>query len=199
VQLNESDLAFLRRMLDANDGDLQVVGDELHIAARTASARGLVELTFGSQLRTARAIADLAHQATAVTVTGWNPDSGASFRSTKSGDNLGPGTGRTGASILRNSLGARSEHLAHFTPKAQNEADILAMAAFDNRARSFVRVECTAEGNPQVRVGAQVSLRNLSRRFDNTYTVVRTTHRFDTVRGYETDFVARCAYLGEAR
>src|SRR5688500_16205676 len=40
VQLNESDLAFLRRLLARYDGDMQVVGDELHVGPRSEVRRG---------------------------------------------------------------------------------------------------------------------------------------------------------------
>ena len=76
------------------------------------------------------------------------------------------------------------------------EARALADASFDRRARRFVSVEGLAEGNPALRVGTHVSLRGLSPRFDNTYYVVRASHRYDQTRGYETEFEAECAYLG---
>ena len=44
VQMNESDLAFLRRLLARHDGDVQVVGAELHVAPRSGVRRGTVEL-----------------------------------------------------------------------------------------------------------------------------------------------------------
>ena len=55
----------------------------------------------------------------------------------------------------------------------------------------------TAEGNPSIRVGTHVRLTGLSRRFNNTYYVTRCCHRFDLERGYETDFVAESAFLGQ--
>jgi phage protein D len=49
VQLNESDLAFLRRLLARYDGDLQVVGGELHVSPRKDVQRGTVELTLDAE------------------------------------------------------------------------------------------------------------------------------------------------------
>ena len=40
VQFNESDLAFLRRLLARPDADLQVFGDEIPVAARKDTSRG---------------------------------------------------------------------------------------------------------------------------------------------------------------
>ncbi len=45
-------------------------------------------------------------------------------------------------------------------------------------------------------MGTHDTLRGLGRRYDNTYYVVRTQHRYDLTRGYETDFEAECAFLG---
>jgi phage protein D len=74
-------------------------------------------------------------------------------------------------------------------------ARALADATFGRRARRLVVVEGTVEGNPALRVGTHLNLRGLSARFENTYYVVSTCHRYDKERGYETDFEAECAYL----
>jgi phage protein D len=198
VQLNESDLAFLRRLLACHDGELQVIGDELHVSPRRDVRRSTVELDLYSQLRRVRITADLAHQATEITVGGWDVSSGRRASGSSTGENLGPGSGRTGADLLRQAFGDRSEHLVEIAASSDAEARAIADAAFDRRARRFVCVDATAEGNPALRVGAHVTLRGTSPRFDNTYYVVRACHRYDRERGYETDFEAESAYLGDA-
>lgn len=196
VQLDETDLAFVRRLLAARDGDLQVVGEELHASPRGSVRRGAVELGLGSQLIRARVTADLAHQTTRVTVGGWDAAQGRRVAGTGTGANLGPGAGRRGADALRAVIDERHEHLRDVPATSDDEAQAIADAVFDRRARRFVRVDATCQGNPGLRVGTHVELRGLGPRFDNTYYVVRARHRFDLVRGYETDFEAECAYLG---
>ncbi|RMH34161.1 MAG: hypothetical protein D6690_11190 [Nitrospirae bacterium] len=196
VQLNESDLAFLRRILARYDGDVQVVGTELHVSPRGAVRRGQIELELHSQLRSARVLADLAHQVTAVTVTGWNALQGQRVIGRSQGAELGPGSGITGAQMMQRVSIERSEHLGHLAVATHREATALAHAAFDERARRFVRISGTAEGNPAVRVGTHVAVQGLGPRFDNTYYVVRAVHRYDVVRGYETVFEGECAYWG---
>ena len=72
----------------------------------------------------------------------------------------------------------------------------MAQAAFDRRARRFVRAHGLAEGNPRLRVGCSVRLMGISEQFDNTYQVVQAFHLFDQQAGYRTEFKAECAFLG---
>jgi phage protein D len=113
-----------------------------------------------------------------------------------SGTNLGPGSGREGKAVLEEALESRAEHIGHMAVGTDAEAQALAEAAFDLRARRFVRAEGTAEGNPQLRVGANLTLTGISPQFDNTYYVVRACHLYDLRQGYRTEFSAECAYLG---
>jgi phage protein D len=196
VQLNETDLAFLRRLLARYDGDVQVVGEELHVSPRGDVQRGNLTLELHSQLRRARVLADLAHQATEVTTAGWDAAQGKRVTGRGRGANPGPGFGVTGSDVLRREIGERSCHLGHPAVATAAEARALAETAFDARARKFVCVEGTAEGNPALRVGTCVTLSGMGPRFDNTFYVTRACHRWDVRHGYQTDFEAECAYWG---
>lgn len=198
VQFNESDLAFLRRLLLRQGADLQVVGDELQAGARAEVTRSSVTLVMHSQLSRLRVVADLAHQVTDLKVTGFDPEQGQAVEGSGSGAALGPGSGRTGASVLQQAFGARAQQSSHRLALTSAEATALAEAELAQRARRFVRVEGVCEGNPALRVGTEVTLQDVSARFDNAYSVVACTHRFDARRGYETSFVAEGAYLGSA-
>jgi phage protein D len=197
VQMNESDLAFLRRLLARYDGDVQVVGSELHVSPRGEVRRNAVELSLHSQLLRARILADLSHQVNEVTVTGWDPARGARVVGRSRGAHRGPGNGRSGPDLLPDALARRSHQISHLAAASNAEANAIAEAAFDQRQRRFVTVEGTAEGNPAVRVGSHVTLAGLGPRFDNVYYVTRCRHRYDLRVGYETDFTAECAFLGE--
>ena len=197
VQLNESDLAFLRRLLARYDGDVQVVGGELHVSPRKDVRRGTVELAWHSQLRRVTVLADLAHQVNEITVTGWDPSRGQRINSRSTGFQQGPGSGRWGGDLLSDALGRRSHQIGHLVVATDDEARALADASFDERQRRFVTARGTAEGNPSIRAGTHVRLTNLSARFVNTYYVTQCCHRYDLERGYETDFTAESAFLGQ--
>jgi len=76
------------------------------------------------------------------------------------------------------------------------EAQALADTIFDRRARPFVCVEATAEGNPRFALALKVNLRGLGGRFSNSYYVVRCRHKYDLSSGLQNRLRAECAFLG---
>jgi phage protein D len=197
-QFNETDLRFLRRLLARYDADLQVVGDELHASPRAQVQRNAIELALNSQLREVRVLADLAHQVSQVTATGWDYQQGQTISVTSQSTAFGQGSGQTGKDWLGQALSPRSEQLGQFANLNQMEAQALVDAEFLQRARSFSVAHGVAEGNPNLRVGSWLTLTGLGPRFSNAYYTIAARHRFDTEKGYETEFTAESAYLGQA-
>ncbi|SMF27637.1 Phage protein D [Alteromonadaceae bacterium Bs31] len=195
MQLNESDLAFLRRIAQRFDADVQIVGEELQLSPVNDVQRGELELRLRGQLRSARFFADLSHQLNSVTVTGWNPDTGQRINETSTGRNLGPGSGRLGSEILQQAFFSRNEHIGHIAVNNSEEAVALANSVYDQAARRFVTVEGNTEGNPGLRVGTHVRISGVSPRFENTYYVTRAHHVYNQSRGYETRFCAQSSKL----
>jgi phage protein D len=196
IQLNESNLAFMRRLLADYDADMQVVGDQLHIAPRSEVRRGSLTLTMGSQLNRVRICADLAEQVTSVTLAGFDVGQGRPVSAESASVDLGTGSGRTGSDFLQEAFGMRAEHLGDHAVYNQAEADALAAASHARRARRFVTLEGTCEGNPALRVGTHVTIDGVGPRFANTYYVTSACHRFDRSAGYQTDFTAECGHFG---
>lgn len=197
VQLNESNLAFLRRLLADRDADMRVVGGELRIAPRRDIRQGAVSLRLGGQLHRLSVTADLADQVSRVTLAGFDAARGRPVTATSgAGAALGPGRGRTGAQLLAATLGERAEHIGGRQVHDQAEAQALADAAFARLGRRFLRLEAVASGNPRIRVGTHLAVEGAGRRFSNTYYVTGTLHRYDTAEGYMTEITAECAHLG---
>jgi uncharacterized protein len=197
VQANQSDLAFLRALLERFDADLQIVGDELQAGPVSSWSRGQVELRLHDNLLSVDVIADLADQATEVRTAGRDPASGETVRGSASSGDLGPGTGRTAAALLRQAMDVdKPETVAWNETMTAAEADLLARSVFQHRARRFVRATGRAVGNAALRVGAQVRLKRLNPLFEGPYIVSAATHRFGHGSGYITEFSAESAYFG---
>ena len=209
-QQDETDLAFLRRVLQRFDGDVQVVGARMQVGKLGVNQRTAVTLVAGSgeagssggsgvttQLERVRVTADLANQVTEAKLTSFDPKSGETVTGTAETRGNGPGTGKTGAEILTSKFAAIPGALGRFGPMSQAEADAVAQASYDARARRFVRATGTAFGTAQLRVGSWVTLAGVNPQFANDYSVIEAVHRFDQASGYRTDFTAECAYLKE--
>jgi len=196
VQLNESDLAFVRRILARYDVDLHVVKGELHAAPLAQIQRNQIQLSIDGKVRHARVTADLAHQVTAVEYSGWDFQQGQVITVSRRDNPPGPGAGRAGSQILQQFFGARAEQLAQVSVRNSAEGQAVVDAEWEQRSRRFVTLHATAEGNPDLRVGSHLEMAGLGARFSNTYYVVETVHRYDQEHGYETDVIAECAYLG---
>jgi phage protein D len=179
------------------DSDVQVVAGALHVSPRAQVRRAQITLSADADLRQVNVCADLAEQVTSLSVRGWDVGTGTAVKAElRQGTNLGPGSGRAGHAVLAEAIGERPENIGNFAVGVQEEAQALAEAAFDRRARGFVRAVGVTEGNPNLRVGVHLRLTGLGTRFDNEYYVASTRHCFDLAEGYRTEFVAECAYVG---
>lgn len=197
VQLNESNLAFLRRLLMRYDSDLQVVSNELHVSERAEVRRNEITLEVNSQISNIRIMADLSHQVTEVTFSGWDVSQGQPISSSRNSSiAAGPGQGRTGSQILADTIEeGRSEHISNASVVNEREAQALVDTCFSQRERKFLQAEVTSIGNPAIRVGSHVTLTGVGPRFENTYYVTQASHRYDSHEGYKTDFKAECAFF----
>ena len=190
AQLNQSDLAFLRGLARSDGGEVWLDGTTLHLGRRPDRGTDeTIRLTYGSNLLSFTARADLAHQVSEIAVTGWSvADKDAISEvadSSALGGELGTMTG--GSSLLADTLSERKERLVRAMPLAADDARALAAAAYLERARRFVCGTGTTGGTPDARVGSTVTLAGLGAMFDGDYYVARVRHTFNLVDGYRTE------------
>jgi hypothetical protein len=196
MQADETDLAFMRRILRDFDCDMQVVGNRLQVGRVGMDQRALVQLAVGSSLISARITADIAEQVTTLKLGSFDPRAGEIVDTSGDAAGFGPGTGSSGPDILAEKFAAVTMHLGRAPPLTDADGTKLAEIEGQRRARSFVRVDGCARGDGNLRVGSWVELIGVNPQFANQYAVREAVHRFDLQSGYRTDFVAESAYLG---
>ncbi|HEX5182421.1 MAG TPA: phage late control D family protein [Allosphingosinicella sp.] len=197
MQVDETDLAFLRRILDTSDADMQVVGDKLQVGRTGKDQRALVPLAPGDTLKWARMTADIADQVSKVRIATWDAKQGSAVDATKDAGGFGPGTGKTGKDVLADKFAEVVMQLGRMGPMSDADAENRAQYEADRRSRAFVTITGTATGNGQIRIGTWIELSSVSAQFANQYSVTRAVHRWDRKSGYLTDFDAQSAYVGD--
>lgn len=200
AQLNQSDLAFMRERAAANDCEIWVSDRTLHVSPR-ADRAGSEDFTLhlDEGLLAFTVSADLAHQRTAVVVTGWDVTAKQQVNARADDSALGNelGSDQSGASVLQSAFGERVDNLAHQQPITDAEAQALSGAAFRQMARRFVTGTGIAVGDARIRVGVQAQFDGLGAIFDGTYVFTEVRHLFDAQQGFRTEFRVERAGIGQ--
>jgi len=197
AQVNQSDLALLRDRARAIDAEVWMEGTTLHAQARGKRRGASVALGYKHELHEVVVLADLAHQRTALAVSGWDVSSKAAIRYEATDSALGNELGgkTSGSSLVQNAFGARKEAIVHTVPATSAEAQARAEGYFRTIARTFVNARGVADTDAGLRVGAYVDLSGVGPLFEGTYYVTDVTHVFDA-KGLRTEFAAERPGLG---
>ena len=200
AQVNQSDLAFIRERARVVGAEVWVAGSTLFARSRTGRAGEPVELAYGANLLSFQVRADLAHQCTEVSVTGWDVAAKAGIDETGGeGSIANELNGDTsGSSVLADAFSERTERLVHAVPLTSDQARSVAEAHYRARARRFLTGNGLCDGNGRVRVGTTVTLSGLGSLFDGDYAVVRTRHTYDLASGFRSEFDVERPGLGPA-
>ena len=200
AQVNQSDLAFLRDRARAAGAELWAEGNTLFAKTRSGRAGTPLKLKFGAELREFIVLADLAHQRSSVTVSGWDVGGKRAIEQKADDGALGGelGADASGASILRTAFAERKETVAHTVPHSTDEAKLHAEAWFRAAARRFVTGRGIAQPDAKLRVGAWVDLDGLGPLFNGKYYLAEVWQVFDGVAGFLSQFVAERPGLGKA-
>ena len=194
LQVDESDLGFLRRRAALIGAELWLAGTTLHFATRTRRRGTAVTLTPGTTLLSAAIRADLAHQRSSVRVSGYDAQARQAIDEGANGDLVLAETsgGRTGPQILDRALGSSDEQWSELVPVTTGEARAWSKAQLLARARRFVTVTGTTIGTPKLGVGSQLTLSAVGGPFEGDgYYVTRVRQRWQRgLGGLRTHFEA---------
>jgi phage protein D len=200
-QWNQSDLAFLRQRARLIQADVWIGDGKLCFQTRDKRSATEVTLVRGNDLVSVQVRADLAHQRTKVSVSGYDAQArdviheeadASAIQAEISG-------GRTGVAILEEALGVRDSFRVRETPMTSGEASAWARAEMLRRARAFVTVTGVTRGTPDLTVGSRVTLELCGDPFNGSgYYTTLVRHTFDTTNGHRTYFEAERATVGAA-
>ena len=183
-QINESDLAFLYRLLGRFDVPLRLSGDTLRARLEEPDQEPVQLDAQDSALRV-RLIADLNHQYASSQVLGYNVETDEANDATA--DALQPAPPGTTAAQLIGQLGwPGDEVVAQPFARSAGEANEFSRANFKRCAKRFISGEIQCQGEPTLRSGREIELAGVSTRLSGKYQVVHCVHRFDGSQGYQT-------------
>ena len=197
AQVNQSDLAFLRDRARVLDGEVWVSGSSLFAKPRRDRKAESLQLTYQTELREFKVMADLSQQNTGTTVSGWDVAGKSAIQHEATDSTLSNELGQlqSGAAIMQSALGQRKQSVVHSMPFTQQEVRAEAEAYFKLAARRFVVGRGVSEADGRLKVGNEVDLAGLGPLFNGKYVLTEVRHVFDG-RGARTEFVVERAGLG---
>jgi len=196
-QVGQSELDLLRERAEALDARLLLRDGTL--TARTRSdGTPPIPLSYRNELTRFEVRADLAEQRTAVRVHGWDVAAKQAIHAEAGPDAaraVAEAAGRTGPEALQAAWREAPEDLHLELPATEAEAQRLAEARMQARARRFLTGHGTTRGTPTLRPGGRAELLDLGPWFSGVWEVTSVRHCFDQAAGYSTEFTACRAAL----
>lgn len=182
-QLNESNLAFLRRLVAPHHLPIRVVDNRTLRIKPHEPAGTPIELDTRRQAMRVRLNADLNHQYRTLTAAGYNLATGEAV--TADATSLRPAAqGTTAAQTLAGLGWDGAARLLQPHVSAQTFADAYATGGFNHRGGGFIRGDISCEGRPDLTVDGEIRLTGVSPRLEGVYAISRCIHRFDQQNGY---------------
>jgi uncharacterized protein involved in type VI secretion and phage assembly len=179
LQDNRTDWDFLQDRAQRNGLELQVQGRSLVFKAPPSTPAEAVELRYGDNLLAFRAQLAASEQVGEVEVRGWDPIAKKEIVGTAS---RGESTTDVEERSRGGELAGRSfndsprvviarQHVAN-----QAQAEALAQAALNELEEALITAEGEAIGDPRLRLGSELQVRNAGDRFSGSYYVTSVTH-----------------------
>jgi phage protein D len=179
------DYHFIQYLADLVYYDFFIVGKTMYFRKPLTETAPVLELHWGTTLRTLSIDMNLAEQITEVTVRGWNNKElkvieASATSVTKLGSNS-----KTGKDILK-AQGTYKEHV-YTNIDSQDEAKTHAEALLNKRSMKLISGYGECIGLPEIRAGRYIKLSGVGKKLNQPYYIVSSTHVVDD-GGYVTRF-----------
>ena len=180
-QVDETDWAFLSRLVRLHGGELDVAAGALHIIDPAKAVAPVAELIWGETLERFRPRVSSVGQVATVDVRGWDVKRKAAIASS--------GTPKASTTVQDSSVNGAvsgSKVLVATVPvSTKAEGDAAAKAIATRLGHERVQAQATATGDPLLLAGEYVKISGVGKRFGGTHRIVSAIHVYGT-RGYET-------------
>jgi uncharacterized protein len=187
LQNNLSDAEFLKYLARRNHYELFVLDQELNFKKPPAGGSTEVELTKDSEMIDLRIRLNALGQVGEVVVRGWDIFEKAEIVGKADKGKLTQGAGNNfGLQLAEDAFGGSKAYVTNYPVANQTQANDLAAALLGGRASQFLRGTGRCRGNPDLKPGATVNLKQFGD-FSGKYYVVATRHHIGPA-GYITDF-----------
>jgi phage protein D len=194
-QSDETAWEFLWRLADRIGFEVvcdhtQGVGDKVFFRKAGGPPGGApVELKWGTELLTFRGRVAAAQQVDEVKVRAWDPIAAQEIVGQASSPDLGAAIGVARTKVAQAAWGKKALiDIGDRAVLSRGEADKLAQSALDRVANSYVEATGVAIGNPKLRAGAKLTVKEVGTRFGGTYVLSEVVHSYGGPKGYQTKF-----------
>jgi uncharacterized protein involved in type VI secretion and phage assembly len=185
-----SDYNFLKSLAERNGLVLCCEDKKVIMAPPDSLGRGTVTLSYGVDLLEFRPALSLAGQVNKVQARGWDrqekrhvvgENASATFEPTTTGFNS------RGSAMLQTAHNPRTLILTE-THTAQADAEVAAKTLLNRMSAQDMTGEGVAFGNPRIKAGSTLTIKELGTRFSGDYFATRVRHRQDSGGVYTTEF-----------
>lgn len=181
LQDNQTDYDFLQDR--AARIDYEMIVDDKNLVFRPRRGKKTIKIDAQHDLTELSAHLRAADQVGAVEVRGWDPKSKKTIVGKSSNARKSP-TGTNGDGPF----GKATLVIVDREVSKQDEADHLARAEFERRARRSMGIEGHCLGRADLRAGVVVDIESVGKRFGGTYRLTSVMHRFSAKGGFQTTF-----------
>jgi phage protein D len=190
-QNNQTNWEFLTERAAHNGYRLYVQGEkDLYFEKVKDQGSDTHTIEWGKDLRSFRPRTSAGHQVNEVIVKGWDPKTKqAIIGSCKKPSGVPQiGDSKHGGEIAASAFGDAKMVVADRPVHTQTEADDLARSICDDIGGGFIEAEGLCQGQPSLKPGMLVEIKNIGKRFSGKYQLTSTTHVYTPAEGFATMF-----------
>ncbi len=183
LQLNQTNWEFLLSRAQLNGYQIRVDEKNLYFKkAESTSSQPLIELKYGDDLTSFEPRICSMGQLQKMSVTGWDPKKKEAITSavtSVSQSFVGVGYSSKGSATAQKAFSSYENFVTDYPISTANEAKALAESRLLESESAFVQATgiCPV-GNPQIRAGVVLNIKNLGTRFSGKYLVTEARHEW---------------------